>query len=708
MRRRDFLLSVAATSAVLTTPARAADRFPYLETSIEALRARMDAGRLTARTLAAACLARIEAIDRKGPRLASVIEVNPDALAIAAERDRERKAGQLRGPLHGIPVLLKDNIATRDRMSTSAGSLALANVPAPRDAFVVAQLREAGAVILGKTNLSEWANFRSTRSTSGWSARGGLTRNPYALDRSASGSSSGSAAAVAASLAPVAVGHRDRWLDHVAGVEVRPRRHQADRGTGEPRRHRPDRRLAGHGRTDGAHGRGRRRAAVRAWPASIRAMRRRAKRQVRARLHALPRARRAARRAHRRGARLRVGQRPRAGRVRPGRRAAEGARRARSSIRSTLPPPAAYEDAEFEVLLHEFKAGLAAYLAEFAAVGADPQRRRPDRVQRAGARARDAALRAGTARDGRSARRPGQRGVSRGAREGVAAPRGTKASTRRSRSTSSTRWSRPTGGPAWLIDLVNGDSHSGGFTSPAAVAGYPHVTVPMGEVVGTAGRAVVRRRRLVGADAAAARLRIRAGHASPARAGVRATASTSPEVLDAVRLRSAQIEFAPAALRSRLRLTPKSLLPRRDCERDVDQALGRVQQELGVVDEPQPSRLEFHRRCSPDGPRRSWRPGQPSARRASAIHRSDGVAREADRLDLRVVDGVLGGRPQRRAWLLTLFVVRDGGLSLPSRSPRLAGGEPRRKPNCPTASRSSGKIRKTTARTASARMVTQA
>ena len=206
MRRRDFLASVAATSAVLAAPARAADRFPYRETSIEALRARMDAGRLTARTLAAACLARVESIDRKGPRIASVIEVNPDALAIAAERDRERRAGHVRGPLHGIPVLVKDNIATRDRMSTSAGSLALANVPAPRDAFVVAQLREAGAVILGKTNLSEWANFRSTRSTSGWSARGGLTRNPYALDRSASGSSSGSAAAVAASLAPVAVG----------------------------------------------------------------------------------------------------------------------------------------------------------------------------------------------------------------------------------------------------------------------------------------------------------------------------------------------------------------------------------------------------------------------------------------------------------------------------------------------------------------------
>src|SRR5439155_23415653 len=138
--------------------------------------------------------------------LRAVLETNPDALASAAALDAERAARGTRGPLHGIPVLVKDNIATADRMETTAGSLALLGVKPPRDAFLVERLRAAGAVILGKSKLSEWANIRSTRSTSGWSARGGLTRNPYCLDRNTSGSSSGSAAAVAASLCAVAVG----------------------------------------------------------------------------------------------------------------------------------------------------------------------------------------------------------------------------------------------------------------------------------------------------------------------------------------------------------------------------------------------------------------------------------------------------------------------------------------------------------------------
>src|SRR5262249_47354849 len=163
-------------------------------------------GRDTGRSLAEKYLARIEAIDRGGPALHSVIETNPDALAIAETLDGERRAGRTRGPLHGIPVLIKDNIATADRMMTTAGSLALAAAKPPKDAFIVSRLRESGAVILGKTNLSEWANFRSTHSTSGWSGRGGLSKNPYALDRNPSGSSSGSGAAIAANLAAVAVG----------------------------------------------------------------------------------------------------------------------------------------------------------------------------------------------------------------------------------------------------------------------------------------------------------------------------------------------------------------------------------------------------------------------------------------------------------------------------------------------------------------------
>ncbi|MCX7175306.1 MAG: amidase [Proteobacteria bacterium] len=176
------------------------------ERSLSDMRADLDAGRTTAQQLVTQYLERIERLDRHGPCLASVIELNPDALAISRTLDEECKSSGVRGPLHGIPVLIKDNIATRDRMATTAGSLALVGSTPPEDAFVVQRLRAAGAVILGKTNLSEWANGRSLQSSSGWSARGGLTRNPYVLDRSASGSSSGSAVAVAASLCAAAVG----------------------------------------------------------------------------------------------------------------------------------------------------------------------------------------------------------------------------------------------------------------------------------------------------------------------------------------------------------------------------------------------------------------------------------------------------------------------------------------------------------------------
>lgn len=170
------------------------------------LQQRMVSGGVTARVVVQQYLDRIAAIDKSGPAINAIIELNPDALAIADQLDVERKQGKLRGPLHGIPVLLKDNIETGDRMRTSAGSLALANAIAHRDAGVVARLREAGAIILGKTNMSEWANFRSSHSTSGWSARGGLTKNPYALDRNPCGSSSGTGAAISANLAAIGVG----------------------------------------------------------------------------------------------------------------------------------------------------------------------------------------------------------------------------------------------------------------------------------------------------------------------------------------------------------------------------------------------------------------------------------------------------------------------------------------------------------------------
>ena len=176
------------------------------EWTISELQEKMEPGELTARRLAELYLERISEIDKDGPYINSVIELNPAALEIADTLDTERKEGKTRGPLHGIPILIKDNIDTADRMQTTAGSLALEGHIAAKDAFIVKQLRKAGALILGKTNLSEWANFRGKHSVSGWSSRGGLTRNPYALDRSASGSSSGSGAAVAANLCVAAVG----------------------------------------------------------------------------------------------------------------------------------------------------------------------------------------------------------------------------------------------------------------------------------------------------------------------------------------------------------------------------------------------------------------------------------------------------------------------------------------------------------------------
>jgi len=228
MDRRDFLRTSLAAGAITATggieagcrrterdaapkappPASTTPRtaFELEELTIAELQDGMAAGRFTARSLTAAYLGRIEELDRKGSALRSVIELNPNAIAIAAELDAERQAKGVRGPLHGIPILLKDNIDTADRMATTAGSLALAGSTPARDSAVAARLRAAGAVLLGKANLSEWANIRSMHSSSGWSARGGQCRNPYVLDRNPCGSSSGSAAATSANLAAAAIG----------------------------------------------------------------------------------------------------------------------------------------------------------------------------------------------------------------------------------------------------------------------------------------------------------------------------------------------------------------------------------------------------------------------------------------------------------------------------------------------------------------------
>ncbi len=182
------------------------DEFPLNEVTIDELQQKMTKGELSSRTITEMYLQRIESIDKSGPAINSVIEINPDAVALADAMDAERRAGKFRGPLHGIPVLIKDNINTADKMMTTAGALALEGNIATNDAYIVQKLREAGAVILGKTNLSEWANFRSNRSSSGWSSRGGQTKNPCMLDRNPCGSSSGSGAAVAANLCAIAIG----------------------------------------------------------------------------------------------------------------------------------------------------------------------------------------------------------------------------------------------------------------------------------------------------------------------------------------------------------------------------------------------------------------------------------------------------------------------------------------------------------------------
>jgi amidase len=200
------LVSAQTRRSVAEAQTGPAGSFDLEEITIAALQDRMTRGPETAHSIAQKYLGRIERLDRGGPALHAVIELNPDALAIADRLDEERRARGPRGPLHGIPVLIKDNISTADAMMTTAGSGALAGARPAKDAFIVSRLREAGVVILGKTNLSEWANFRSTHSTSGWSGRGGQTRNPYALDRNPSGSSSGSGAAAAANFAAATVG----------------------------------------------------------------------------------------------------------------------------------------------------------------------------------------------------------------------------------------------------------------------------------------------------------------------------------------------------------------------------------------------------------------------------------------------------------------------------------------------------------------------
>jgi amidase len=455
--------------------------FQLEEVTIASLIADQQAGRRTARAIAEQYLGRIAALDQAGPSLRAVIELNPDALAIADRLDAERTAKGLRGPLHGVPVLIKDNIDTADRMSTTAGSLALEGSIAAADAFIVSRLRAAGAVILGKTNMSEWANFRSTHSTSGWSARGGQVLNPYALDRNPCGSSSGTGAAIAANFAAIGVGtETDGSIVCPSGatalVGLKPTLGLVSRSGIIPIAHSQD--------TAGPMTRTVEDAAIllevlaAADPRDAPTTGQR-RGDYRAALD----------RNGLRGARIGVARGGFFGYSDATDRLAEAALADMKAQGAVIVDPAAipnagkYDATELEVLLYEFKADLNRYLAALgpsalvhsladviAFNDANRMREMPFFGQELMLRAQkkgpltEKAYRDALARNRRLSRKDGIDAVMDRLRlDALVAP---------------------TGSPAWVTDPVNGDHFLGASSTPAAVAGYPTITVPAGSAFG--------------------------------------------------------------------------------------------------------------------------------------------------------------------------------------------------------------------------------
>jgi amidase len=497
MNRRRFFQTSLAASALALSAERCAQRqpteplhetagpsaFELDETTIADLRQAMESGKYSARGITELYLKRIDQIDRNGPAVNSVIEVNPDALAIAEALDDERKSGKVRGPLHGIPILIKDNIETADKMRTSAGSLALAESIAAADSGVAARLREAGAVILGKTNLSEWANFRSSNSSSGWSGRGGQTHNPYALDRNPCGSSSGSGAAASANLCAAAIGTETNGsivcpsnANGLVGIKptvglvsragIIPISHTQDTAgpmartvadaaallgvlTGNDLRDEPTAASVGKAHSDytpflDANGL--------------------------------------------RGARIGVARNfehknPRVMELIES--AIEAMKNAGAEIidPAEIPHRGDYGGAELEVLLYEFKAGLNAYLETLGAAAPlksladviafneeNADREMPYFRQEIFLKAEskgpltEKVYQDALAKCRRFSRAEGiDKVIDAHKLDAVIAP---------------------TGGPAWPTDYVNGDHSTGGSSSPAAISGYPNITVPAGFVSG--------------------------------------------------------------------------------------------------------------------------------------------------------------------------------------------------------------------------------
>lgn len=469
MQRRSFLQYAAGAAAAAMLPLLPRT-FEVEEATLATLQEGLRTGRYTTRSLCEAYLARIEAIDRSGPTLRSVIETNPDALAVAERLDAERKARRSPslGPLHGIPVLIKDNIATADRMMTTAGSLALVGSVAPRDSIVAERLRAAGAVIIGKTNLSEWANFRSNQSSSGWSARGGQCKNPYALDRNPCGSSSGTGAAIAASLAAVGVGTETDGsivcpssacslvgvkptLGLIGGTGIIPIAHSQD--------------------TAGPMCRTVTDAAVLLGVL--------AGRDYRASLdpNGL------------KGARIGVARKKLFGYSPEADMVVEAAIDVLKRQGAVIVDPAdiphlgEYDDSEFTVLLYEFKADLNAYLAEWA--------------PRASIRTLADLIAFNSANASQELRYCGQEILLQAQEKGPLSDQAYLDALEKDRRLSRTEgldaafaqhmvdaFLAPTGSPAWPTDLVNGDHFLGASSTPAAVAGYPSVSVPVGYAFG--------------------------------------------------------------------------------------------------------------------------------------------------------------------------------------------------------------------------------
>lgn len=445
-----------------------------MDASIAELRRLLDTGEVTIRRLAEMHLERVIELDEQGPNLRAVIQLNPDWEEVAERLDADRREGRPLGPLHGIPVFVKDNVDTGDRMLTTAGSLAMeAYGPAEHDAPVVARLRKAGMVLLGKTNLSEWANFRSTRSSSGWSARGGQCRNPHVIDRSPAGSSSGSAVAVAAGYAPVAVGtETDGSIIGPSAVNgvvgIKPGVGVVGREGVIP--------ISASQDTAGAHARSVGDAALLLGVMSDQG------RDYTAGLTA----------SALKGRRIGVLREPYTGYSEHADKIYESALSAFRELGAELVDPAALETApklrgdgrELETLVmqHEFKAGLAAYLLTRPGPGlktlADVIRFNEEHADQEMPYFRQEIFEAAEKRAGLDSRDylDARETIQRWARE-----EGIDATLARHRLDALIA---PARSPAWTIDPISGDRVLGGCTQPAAVAGYPIITVPMGTVFG--------------------------------------------------------------------------------------------------------------------------------------------------------------------------------------------------------------------------------